>query len=171
MFKNTFIRDLSGHSYSFAELVSFLDDLPKEEIQFDIGTDSQIDGDRLCIVSCFCVRVLDLRKIFYVKEKFSEEGLKAVGVSSFIISNADESAYLRLRMLFEAFRSIELALELAEFCRGKISIHLDVGETDASKTSQFQNEIAFIVKSQGFECFIKPDSWAASCVADKVIKN
>jgi predicted RNase H-related nuclease YkuK (DUF458 family) len=74
-------------------------------------------------------------------------------------------------MLMEAYRSIEAAMDLDPIVKTKISIHLDIGSSHRSKTRMYQQELQYLVSSQGYECKIKPDSWAAGGVADRVSKS
>jgi len=74
-------------------------------------------------------------------------------------------------MLLEAYRSIELAMELEPMVKGKLEVHLDVGDTIRSKTSAYEQELQALVISQGYSCEIKPNSWASSAVADRVVKT
>ena len=75
-------------------------------------------------------------------------------------------------MLDEAYRSVEVAIELDKVISGQLTVHLDIGDDlIKNKTSKFNRELQMLVKGQGFECAIKPDSWASTSVADKLTKN
>ncbi len=156
MLYNKKIRDMSGNQYSFEELIVNLNNYEKEEYSFYIGTDSQVYLDKVSVVTCVCThKPGSTGKVYYVKEAIP---LK-------------QCQNLRTRMLMEAYRSIEAAMELDELVKSKLTIHLDVGETDRSTTSLYYKELQGLVKAQGYDCSIKPDSWASSSVADKVIKS
>jgi predicted RNase H-related nuclease YkuK (DUF458 family) len=73
-------------------------------------------------------------------------------------------------MLLEANRSLEIAMELDQYTKRKIEVHLDVGDTIKSKTSAYEQELQSLIISQGYNCEIKPRSWASSSVADKVTR-
>ena len=50
----------------------------------------------------------------------------------------------------------------------KIELHLDVSNTNKeSKTSKFADMLIGYAKGSGFDCKIKPEAFAAYCVADK----
>ena len=76
---------------------------------------------------------------------------------------------LRQRLLMEAM----LSLELGWFLDRKVSkekiigIHLDVNRNLKFKSGQYKDELIGLVAAQGFNALCKPDSWAASGVADK----
>jgi len=75
---------------------------------------------------------------------------------------------LRQRLMMEAMRSLETAWYLDSLITNKdiISIHLDVNVNLKFKSGQYKNELISLVASQGYSYSIKPDSFAASKVAD-----
>ena len=158
MLKTGTIRDVNQEILSYAKFVEKLKDLNKEGLDVYIGTDSQVLGPKISIVTCICLYRNGLPKnsIFYIKEKL----------------NTERYPTLRSRMLLEAYRSLEVALEVDQLVDGQLTVHLDIGSDVAkNKTAKFQNELQFLFKSQGFGCEIKPNSWASSCVADRFTKS
>jgi len=80
---------------------------------------------------------------------------------------------LRDRMYYEASQSIELGKRLMEFLFEqeldfKITIDIDIGKN--GKTSELISELVGYAVAEGFEVRIKPDSVAASTVADRLSK-
>jgi predicted RNase H-related nuclease YkuK (DUF458 family) len=83
----------------------------------------------------------------------------------------------RERILSEVLLSCDLALRLRESLTKKFSkisqklkyqfryIHTDISEK--GETKDMIKEVFSIVKSNGFEAKIKPEAFAASCVADR----
>lgn len=51
-----------------------------------------------------------------------------------------------------------------------ISIHVDAGNSEYGKTAPLIPEIVGWVHSLGYECYVKPDSFVASSIADKISK-
>ena len=51
-----------------------------------------------------------------------------------------------------------------------MSIHVDAGNSPAGKTAELVPEITGWVRSLGYECRVKPESFVASSVADKISK-
>ena len=51
-----------------------------------------------------------------------------------------------------------------------ISIHVDAGNSEKGKTAALIPEIIGWVRSLGFDCRVKPDSFVASSIADKISK-
>jgi predicted RNase H-related nuclease YkuK (DUF458 family) len=75
---------------------------------------------------------------------------------------------LRQRLMMEAMRSLEVAWYVDGLIANKdiICVHLDVNSNLKFKSGQYKNELISLVASQGFNFSIKPDSFAASKVAD-----
>jgi len=73
------------------------------------------------------------------------------------------------RILKEAEKSVNIALEITEiFPELDLEVHLDVSaEHKNEKTSPMTKMLMGYTIGSGFKCKIKPDSFAASSVADK----
>jgi predicted RNase H-related nuclease YkuK (DUF458 family) len=160
MIEDKKIRDLSGNLYSKEELLSKLKEYDKQGYDFYIGTDSQVFAEHVSVVTAICPRITNnglnrCGRVFHFKEKLDPENFKT----------------LRMRMLFEAYRSIEVAMDIESHIKNKIAIHLDIGDSNRSDTRIFKSELLYLVTSQGYECKIKPDSWAATGPADKFSKS
>lgn len=75
---------------------------------------------------------------------------------------------LRARLMTEADMSILLGIELQEeFPDARIEIHLDVSQRKENLSNGVADQVAGYAKAAGFECKLKPESWASSCVADE----
>lgn len=75
---------------------------------------------------------------------------------------------LRQRLMEEANLAIMLGLELQEdFPDAKIEIHLDVSPHKSNMSNAMADQLAGYARAAGFDCKIKPHSWAASGVADE----
>jgi predicted RNase H-related nuclease YkuK (DUF458 family) len=80
---------------------------------------------------------------------------------------------LKQRILEEVFLSCQLALNLREILKEKIErknyqfryIHADIGENGATK--DMIREVIGLIRGNGFEPKIKPESFVASTVADR----
>jgi len=73
------------------------------------------------------------------------------------------------RILQEAEKSINVALKISEIIPDlDLEVHLDVSAEDKNeKTSPLTKMLMGYTIGSGFKCKIKPDSFAASSVADK----
>lgn len=156
MLEDRQIRDLSQREYTYEEFIEALKECDSEGFNCYVGTDSQVVKRKISIVTCVCFyKEGGGSRIFYVKDRLSRK----------------KYPNLRTRMLLEAYQSIEAAMEIEPLLTNKLTIHLDVGSEEKNKTSRYHQELEFLVKSQGYFCQTKPDSWASSAVADRMVKN
>ena len=128
------------------------------ETMMYIGVDSQEFGEYLNVV---VVIILHKRnkggRLFYCRE---------------IIKSAVHRS-LRYRILYETQKVTQVALELAELenmCK-QIVVHLDINSDEQYKSNAFMNEATAYVIAQGFDCVVKPYSWAAFSAADRYTKR
>ena len=158
MLKNGIIRTFDNAEVEYESFMNTLKKLNSEGLDLYIGTDSQVLKDRISIATCICFYKpgVSENKIFYIKNKLSKERYPT----------------LRSRMLLEAYRSLEAALELDPYINGKLTVHLDIGsDLKKNKTAKFNKELKILVESQGFGCEIKPNSWASTSIADRFTKS
>ena len=74
---------------------------------------------------------------------------------------------LRERLTKEVWLSVELALTLDQ---PNLTIHIDANPKEKYPSSKYVEELAGMVVGQGFTALIKPDSWAATHVADHCVR-
>lgn len=158
MLEKYLIKDFNGENFSLDQFLQSLTWHNDKGFNVYIGTDSKINKDNIFLVSVIC---------------FHKEGI--TGESGKIFSIKEDIARklyptLRSRMLLEANKSLEIAMALDGHVKGRMEIHLDIGDTIKSKTSAYEKELQTLVISQGFNCEIKPNSWASSSVADKATR-
>jgi predicted RNase H-related nuclease YkuK (DUF458 family) len=156
LFKANIIRDYDGKEYSYDEFICEIKKLERSGYKMFIGSDSQVIKEEVCLVACVCpYKEQKGGRVFYVKKKFSKKKFPTT----------------RMRLLFEAYKSIEVAMEIDSSILGPLEIHLDVGsDLIRCKSSRWKKEIETLVSSQGYDCKVKPDSWASS-VADRFTKR
>ena len=70
--------------------------------------------------------------------------------------------------LIEIFENSEELEEL--YLNSHIAIHIDAGTNPKGKTYVLINDLIGWVTATGFDCEIKPDSFVASSIADKISK-
>lgn len=80
---------------------------------------------------------------------------------------------LRQRLLTEVSKSIDVALYIDNLLSEEIDlyVHVDANPKLKFKSSKYIKELVKYVVGQGFICLTKPDGWAATSVADHVIKS
>jgi len=77
---------------------------------------------------------------------------------------------LRERLLREVWLSVELGLRLHPVVPGPLHVHIDANPIAQHKSSAYVQELVGLVVSQGFRAVIKPESWAASRAADRLVR-
>jgi len=79
-------------------------------------------------------------------------------------------ASLRERLLKEVWESVDLGLQLSPIVKGELTVHIDANPVAQHKSSAYVQELVGLVVSQGFRAVIKPESWAASRAADRLVR-
>ncbi|HXK09722.1 MAG TPA: ribonuclease H-like YkuK family protein [Vicinamibacteria bacterium] len=79
-------------------------------------------------------------------------------------------ASLRERLLREVWLSVELGLSLSPVVPGPLSVHIDANAVETHRSSVYVQELVGLVVSQGYRAVIKPESWAASRAADRMVR-
>lgn len=86
---------------------------------------------------------------------------------------------VRTKLHTETNQSLNIAMALTEnmeknfkelFDSILFSIHIDAGRSELGKTKELIPELVGWIKACGYDCEIKPDSYAASSIADKISK-
>lgn len=85
------------------------------------------------------------------------------------------SRRLFMNMKLRLLKEVELALTLADLLsvfleRKNLNVHLDINPDTRFKSSQVFTPATSWVKSLGYQCIVKPDSWASSWLADAYAK-
>tara|TARA_B100000131_G_C18004515_1_gene567860 strand:- start:489 stop:965 length:477 start_codon:yes stop_codon:yes gene_type:complete len=145
----------SGYSISFEDILAQINDYVSSGGKIFIGTDSQIKSDVVIFASAICLHgsVEDKKYATYF----------------FCKSRLDRKKYtaLQYRIMQEVQHSVDLALQLIEkYPEADIEVHVDVGKTKKSVTRKYADTINGWLKGFGFNCKMKPDSWASSSIAD-----
>ncbi|MGC7870725.1 ribonuclease H-like YkuK family protein [Desulfosporosinus sp. SYSU MS00001] len=148
---------------SFEEMYSiikaYLSQDKKGEYNVSIGSDSQNFNDTKIPIT------VGIHKI--------ENKVGKGGIFFSEIRRVNKISNIRQKIYYET----NLSLELAERLKGKflndeipnkIAIHVDAGYN--GPTAKYIAEIMGWVRSCGFQCVIKPDSYMASSVADRLSK-
>ncbi|PZN12914.1 MAG: hypothetical protein DIU69_02115 [Bacillota bacterium] len=136
-----------------AEILDYIREVPDAQYKLIIGTDSQVRQDTQFITAVVVHRLGKGARYFYQARK------------------QRKIASLRQKIFYEASLSLSLATRLAErlAARGgrlpNVEIHLDVGTQ--GDTRDLIREVVGMVVGSGFHAKIKPESYAASSVADR----
>jgi len=160
--ENTFINPTKGKltvNQMVTELVGFMEEEPDYFYRLVVGTDSKSGKPGKARTLPFVSAIVIHRKgkggrYFWQKRRI------------------DKIASLRDKIYTETLLSIQLAEKIVPKLtkklngqRYKLEIHIDVG--DVGPTREMIKEVVGMVSGNGFTAKIKPDSYAASTVADK----
>jgi predicted RNase H-related nuclease YkuK (DUF458 family) len=141
------------------EIISYISEKPEKFYDLIVGCDSSSGEEPDFPVAIVILRIgqggrFFLKKIHYKNRKFYN---------------------LKQRILEEVFLSCQLALNLREALNKKIKgknynyqfryIHADIGENGLTK--EMIKEVIGLIRGNGFEPKIKPESFVASVVADR----
>ena len=167
MFTQNFTRP-SGEVVSPKRLIEIVSNYilqePNASYEFTVGTDSQ-NYDRTKIVEVIAVHKIGKGGIFFyntsyiekiksLRQKITEETQRSLVIADGLVEALDIA-------LLE--RDIDInSLDL------RFQIHCDIGQE--GKTQILIKEITNWVTSLGYTCLIKPDSYAASGIANKYSK-
>jgi predicted RNase H-related nuclease YkuK (DUF458 family) len=80
--------------------------------------------------------------------------------------------HLKERILLEVSKSIEIAYELCDLFIEydiEMEVHADINTSAQFKSNDSLNEAMGYIKGMGFNFKAKPEAFASSCCADKVI--
>lgn len=145
----------AGDRISFEEILEIVNDHSLSDGTVYIGSDSMLQRDKciLCTAICLLGDTEQSNRYFVRRAK----------------QDAKEFKTLLQRITAEVQNSIDMGMKLLEFCPTiKIELHLDVSNSDKeSKTSKFADMLIGYAKGSGFDCKVKPEAFAAYCVADK----
>ena len=145
----------AGDRISFEEMLDIITEHSAEEGIVYIGSDSMVQKQKciFCTAICLLGDTKQSNRYFIRRTK----------------SDAGEFKTLLQRITTEVQDSIDMGIRLLEFCPTiKIELHLDVSDSNKeSRTSKFADMLIGYAKGSGFDCKIKPEAFAAYCVADK----
>ncbi len=137
------------------KILSFLAAEPERKYQLVIGTDSQPhNGSGVDFVTAIVVHRIGVGGIYFWK--------RVVNKKVYV---------LRERMYEEASRSLEMAetvlalLHKDGVTKYDVEIHVDIGKF--GETREMITEIVGMIRGSGYAVRIKPESYAASKVADR----
>ncbi len=120
-----------------------------------IGTDSQVIGDEVHFASV----------IVFLREKRG-------GFMYISNDRMQRKMTIRERMILEVGRSVEVAYALCELLDKydvALEVHADINTDPTFESNTALKEAMGYILSMGFVFKAKPDAFASSCCADKVI--
>jgi predicted RNase H-related nuclease YkuK (DUF458 family) len=137
-----------------ADIQDFVREAARDKQAVHIGTDSMQTGRLTRFVTV--VVILTPRR---------------GGRVAYTRSSVRRIASLRERLLQEVWRSVSLGLELTSLVPGELTVHIDANPVVTHKSSAHVQELVGLVVGQGFKAAIKPEAWAATHCADRVVRG
>jgi predicted RNase H-related nuclease YkuK (DUF458 family) len=146
------------------EVFKYIKESPEKFYEIVVGCDSSSDINPAFPVALVILRKGNGGRFFLTKMKYPK-------------SEKKKFYDFHQRILQEVLFSCELALEFREIIKKRVEgsklnlkyqfeyIHADVGES--GRTKDMIKEVVGLIKSNGFTAKIKPESFAASIVADR----
>jgi predicted RNase H-related nuclease YkuK (DUF458 family) len=146
----------AGERYSFEEVLEIIENHNNNNGSVSVGTDSFIKQENCVFSTAICLYGADeqVGGRYFVKR---------------LVFKRKEYDTLLQRILAEVQKSVELGVKLLEFNPVlDIEIHLDISDSSKGQgTSRFADMLIGYAKGAGFNYKVKPDSFAATSVADK----
>lgn len=131
-------------------------------LQIVVGTDSQ-NFDKTKVVSVIAVtceghggiffyEIERIKRINDVRMKLTEETTRSLDIMTRLVEILEKKEYAELRE------------------NSTLAIHVDAGWSDKGKTKELIPMLVGWIKACGYDCKVKPDSFASSSIADKLSK-
>ena len=145
------------------ELKEVIDHVTKLRFNSDceiaVGTDSQHRGKYLFYITVICLWERGKGGTYYYKSEY---------VKRQHFGNPNQ----KMRMFDEVTRTLEIANLITEQTGIKPICHVDASQPIKKEfTSSFSEQLKGYVISSGYDCVLKPESYAANCIADRHTKR
>ena len=140
---------------AFQIIKRYIQEQPEERYEITVGTDSQNS---------------DVTKVAFVIAIWR---VGKGGIFFYEIESIEKITNLQQKIYYETNLSLERASQLTKMLQDEglscnVSIHVDIGRN--GPTAKIIPEIVGWVTSCGYKCEIKPHSYAASAIANKLSK-
>ncbi|PJE57714.1 MAG: hypothetical protein COU82_00460 [Candidatus Portnoybacteria bacterium CG10_big_fil_rev_8_21_14_0_10_38_18] len=163
------------------ELIDYRKEMPEIKHRIVIGTDSEIKEkgvEFVCVVAVhrigkggryFWSRIYDERK-FDLRSRIYQEAVISLALAGALLEKELELHNVKLDMgqsigeMFELLEKESNGLNQEIIFSNELEIHVDIGQK--GPTRDMIKEIVGMIKGSGFFVRIKPDSFAASTLAD-----
>jgi hypothetical protein len=131
-------------------------------LQIVVGTDSQ-NFDKTKVVSVIAVtceghggiffyEIERIKRINDVRMKLTEETTRSLNIMTKLVEILEKKEYAELRE------------------NSTLAIHVDAGWSDKGKTKELIPMLVGWIKACGYDCAVKPASYCASSIADRLSK-
>lgn len=140
----SFIESLQGYVDAYK--------IKYPDVRIKVGTDSKQSGTKTAYVTVVCFE-RPSKGVHYIYKKEYRERVKDI--------------FTRL------FKEAEYSIEVVDYLSGRenVAIHLDYSGSKTDKSSNAQKAVTQWLKSAGYIIESKPDAYAASHAADRVLRR
>ena len=150
----------SGGSYTFAEVIEKIVETKKDNnsLEIHVGTDSDPNGKKYAIATGIALRIPGRGACYF----WSRDYL-----------NTKYAVNIGFRLEREVADSVVVAEHLKKLIEIdiKIIIHVDCNTKLNHASGKYAKKLTSYAAGMGYTVKIKPDSWAASSLADKHAKS
>ncbi|QNO14892.1 ribonuclease H-like YkuK family protein [Alkalicella caledoniensis] len=129
---------------------------PEDFFKIIIGTDSQQKGNKLTFVTVIVIYRIGKGGTYYLR---TQKRLEPVPLR--------EKIYIETKMSLDTADTLKTN-SMEGYVKGNLEIHVDVGQNGETKI--LIKEIIKYMEDRGYKILIKPNSFAASKVADRHTK-
>lgn len=168
--ENTVFRSLVKDNMTFEqvydEIISFIKSDTNSSYKISVGTDSQVE-EKSVFVSCILVHRVGKGAIGFLHKCVVQRPIKNLREKIYL----ETCASLQLAYMFDdkKIENIRNVVESTDRSKGvSFEFHIDAGINGPTKA--LINEMISMVKGLSFIPKIKPESYCASCFADKYTK-
>jgi len=158
MFRNVSESRFFSMDEVLQELYKTVEEDSEKTYNLIVGSDSQKCGEKLVYVSVIVLhKVGESGRFFYTKliEPYKDTDLS-------------EKIRMETWYTIEILKKIENSILVSKIGKENLSAHVDAGETGDSR--KIVDSCTGWIRGEGFRCYQKPESWAASHVADRFTK-
>lgn len=144
----------SGINYSFSEI---LKDISSSRCQIHVGTDSDPNGKKYTFVTGIALIVPGGGSRYFWTRKYFKP---------------NRFSDLRSRLVLETYHSICVAEHIRHILDiQNLTLHIDVSSNPQHKSQKYHKFLKNYAAGMGYEVKVKPNSWAASSIADRHTKS
>lgn len=131
-------------------------------IELTIGTDSQNHANGTKIVTVISIICKGHGGIFFYQSELHD-------VINIVKQKLETETYISLQTAKDLLDALnDEYSELIQNC--PLSIHIDAGNAPHGKTKDLIQSLTGWVHAMGYDCEVKPDSYSASTIADRLSK-
>jgi len=140
-----------GVQYEFNDVIELIQKFPQSQIH--VGTDSHFKSGKLIYATVIAIYSPGICSRYFFKRKLEKRNYR-LGLSS--------------RLLKEVQDSIDTATKVRDCLTNnrKISVHADISCNIQNKSNIVCEQARRWIMAMGFDCRMKPISWASSSIAD-----